>query len=133
MCIILRPHHLLCTQGFEGKGYNNEFASRMSLLVNRFRSEKETEIRISFSTDDLCSHCPNKVSEGVCASQEKVKELDKKVIQNFGLEEKDYCYQELIKEIDSKMAPSLLDNICGKCEWYKSSLCKKNILSGKYV
>ena len=133
MCIILRPHHLLCTQGFAGKGYNNEFTSRMSLLVDRLRSEKETEIRISFSTDDLCSHCPNKVSKDVCVSQEKVKELDNGVIEAFNLKEGKYCYQALIKEIDSKMTPSLLDSICCSCEWYHNSLCQKNILSGRYV
>ena len=33
MGIKLRPHHLLCTQGYSGKGYSEEFVEHMNEVV----------------------------------------------------------------------------------------------------
>ena len=55
----LRPHHLLCTQGYSGKGYSPEFVKNMDAVVRRLRTEQKTPIELVFSTDDLCSCCPD--------------------------------------------------------------------------
>ncbi|SCY29450.1 hypothetical protein SAMN02910370_02003 [Lachnospiraceae bacterium XPB1003] len=125
--IVLRPHHLLCTQGYSGNGYSTEFVEHMNEVVERLRYGDD-RIRITFSTDTLCSCCPNKTGEDQCVSQDKVKKFDGKVTEYFGIEEKEYRYREIIKEVDSKMTSDIMDDICGGCSWYPVSACKKNII-----
>ena len=64
MSIVLRPHHLLCTQGYSGKGYDNDFVAHMTDVVHQLRDVPGTTIHLTFSTDTLCSCCPNKL--GTC-------------------------------------------------------------------
>ena len=124
----LRAHHLLCTQGYSGKGYSDGFVSNMDQIVEQLRGENATEIQIVCSTDDLCGSCPNMLGVNHCEDDSKVKVYDRKVMEYFGLEEKTYIYQELIQQIDEKMTSEMLDDICGNCGWYPVSSCKKNIL-----
>ena len=126
--MLMRPHHLLCTQGFAGKGYSEDFVRNMTYWVERLRGEKDFRVRIIFSTDDLCRFCPQKKGEGLCADDSKVLSFDRKVIEYFQLEEKEYVYQDLIREIDAKMTPEMLEDICGSCSWYQNSLCRRMIL-----
>lgn len=128
--LILRPHHLLCTQGYSGNGYSPEFVEHMNDVVERLR-HGDDRIKITFSTDTLCSCCPNKLGENKCVSQDKVKWFDDKVIEYFGIEEKEYRYREIIKEIDRKMTDGIMDDICMRCSWYPVSACRKNIMSNK--
>ena len=51
MGIKLRPHHLLCTQGYSGKGYSEEFVEHMNEVVAMLRREEPTLIDLTFSTD----------------------------------------------------------------------------------
>lgn len=130
MELKLRPHHLLCTQGYSGKGYDEAFVAHMDQIVHRLRSEEKTPIRLVFSTDELCSCCPNRLGEDLCKSNKKVKAFDAKTAECFHLEEKTYIYQDLIKEIRKTATPEMMDYICSECEWYPVSSCKKNITSG---
>lgn len=125
--ILLRPHHLLCTQGYSGKGYDAAFVAHMDMIVHRLRTEEKTPIRLVFSTDELCSHCPNKLGEDCCSTNEKVKAFDAKTVECFHLEEKVYIYQDLVKEIQKNATPEMMDYICSQCEWAPISACKKNI------
>lgn len=127
----LRPHHLLCTQGFSGKGYSAEFVECMTVITNTLRSAPETIVEIVFSTDDICEKCPMKIGEDLCEHNDKVKLIDKKVIDYFRLEPKVYVYKGIIKQINSKMTSRLMDDICGGCSWYKSSDCSENILTNR--
>ena len=131
MSIKLRPHHLLCTHGYSGKGYSKEFVENMDEVVKRLRTEEATEVTIVFSTDDLCAQCPNRKGTDLCSTQEKVKDFDRKTAEYFGIEEKTYIYQELIQEIDDQMTAERMDDICKGCKWYPVSSCKKNVLAKK--
>lgn len=133
MSILLRPHHLLCTQGYSGKGYDNDFVTHMTDVVHQLRDVPGTTIHLTFSTDTLCSCCPNKLGTDLCDTQEKVKRYDAKTVEYFGLEEKDYVYQDLIREIDAKATPEILADICRDCCWFPISACCKNICEGRYV
>ena len=130
MSIVLRPHHLLCTQGYSGKGYDNDFVAHMTDVVHQLRDVPGTTIRLTFSTDTLCSCCPNKLGEDLCDTQEKVKRYDAKTVEYFGLEEKEYVYQDLIRAIDAKATPEILADICRDCCWFPVSACCKNICEG---
>jgi hypothetical protein len=124
----LRPHHLLCTQGYSGRGYNNDFVENMTAITTHLRTDANAVVEIVFSTDDICSKCPRMVDVDLCESDDKVKRFDKKVVSYFGIEEKSYIYQDIIREINAKMTSGMMDDICGDCEWYPISACKRNIL-----
>ena len=125
--IYLRPHHLLCTQGYSGKGYSDGFVAHMNEVVDALRNQPGTKITLTFSTDTLCSCCPHKEGEDLCDTQEKVKRFDQKVVDYFGLEEKEYTYQDLIRRIDADMTEEMLADICEGCSWFPISACRKNI------
>ena len=79
--IVLRPHHLLCTQGYSGHGYDDAFVEHMNDVVHQLREVPGTRIHLTFSTDTLCSCCPNKLGEDLCDTQEKVKRYDRKTVE----------------------------------------------------
>jgi len=124
----LRPHHLLCTQGYSGRGYNSDFVENMTAITTHLRNNANAVVEIVFSTDDICSKCPRMIDNDLCESDDKVKRLDKKVITYFGIKEKNYIYQDIIREINAEMTSSMMDDICSDCEWYPISACRKNIL-----
>lgn len=126
----LRPHHLLCTQGFRGKGYSSGFVKNMIAVTNRLRTEAHTPIQLVFTTDDLCAHCPQMLGEGLCEDQEKVLWFDGCVVEAFQLEEGEYDYQTLAARIRREMTPELLEHICGRCAWYPVSACRASLLEG---
>ena len=105
----------------------------MNDVVHQLREIPGTRVHLTFSTDTLCSCCPNKLGEDLCDTQEKVKRYDRKTVEYFGLEEKDYVYQDLIRAMDAKATPEMLADICRDCCWFPVSACCKNICSGKYV
>lgn len=127
----LRPHHLLCTQGFSGKGYDDNFVKNMIAVTNYLRNNPNPTVEIVFSTDDICRSCPSKIGENLCEDQDKVNTFDKKVINYFGIEEKQYNYRDITSEINMKITSEIMDDICSTCSWYPISACKKNIVGKK--
>ncbi len=129
----LRPHHLLCTQGFSGMGYDETFRIKMTKITQILRYDSKVEIDLTFSTDDICQSCPRILGINRCADQQKVTAIDEKVIHYFKLIERKYNYQEIIQKIHNEITSAMMDDICSSCSWYRTSACKKNVLSGKYL
>jgi len=121
----LRPHHLLCTQSYEGKGYSDEFVENMNAITARLRGETGVEVEIICSTDEICEKCPRMQDTDYCVTNDKVKRLDSKVMEYFEVEEKTYVYKDIIREIGEKITADILDDICGGCEWYPVSKCRE--------
>lgn len=128
--IELRPHHLLCTQGYSGKGYSLEFVNNMDKIVYNLRNSN-VDIALTFKADNICNCCPNLKLDNKCKSEDKILAMDSKVIKYFNLEEKVYNYNEINSNINSNMNLEIMNDICGNCEWYPISSCKKNILNLK--
>ena len=128
-CIKLRPHHLLCTQGFGGKGYSVAFIKNMTAITGRLRTDASALVEIVFSTDDICRACPKMRGIGVCEDDDKVKLFDAKVAAYFGLKEKIGLYRDFIQDIHIRMTPAMMDDICGECGWYPVSACKRNVMT----
>ncbi|MDO4534606.1 MAG: DUF1284 domain-containing protein [Clostridium perfringens] len=128
--MILRPHHLLCTQSYEGKGYSKEFIDNMNKNIEFLRREKGFKVKIQSVLDNLCISCPNNQGK-VCSTENKVKTMDEKVLKYFDLKEDIYVYKEVINLIQKEITKEILEDICGQCQWYKYGMCKKIIL-GKY-
>lgn len=55
----IRPHHLLCMQGYSGKGYDKGFVANMDMIVGTLRSNPETKIRLLADCDNICKACPH--------------------------------------------------------------------------
>jgi len=125
----LRPHHLLCTQGYSGRGYNDAFVKNLNAITAYLRGDNDASVTLVCSTDDICQACPNKLGENTCATNEKVQRMDELVMHYFGLELRTYRYQDMISQINRSMTSFMLDNICSACHWYPISACRKNILS----
>ena len=126
--IVLRPHHLLCTQTYDGKGYNADFVRNMTLITGRLRSESGIAVDIVFSADDLCAKCPNMQEADLCKDSAKVKRYDEKVANYFGIQQKSYIYREIVAEINVKMTAQMLEDICSDCAWYSVSGCRERLL-----
>lgn len=124
----LRPHHLLCTQGYSGKGYSEIFIKNMNQKVAILRSSEPVEIEIKFGVDDLCDYCPCQTNKGTCVSQKKVQTMDFKIMEYFEIKEGNYIYQDLIQVINKQMTEEKMKDICGQCNWYPISACKYIIL-----
>lgn len=125
--MILRPHHLLCTQSYEGKGYSKEFIANMDEKVELLRYRKDFKIILKSTLDDLCVFCPSNKGD-YCETENKVRFMDEKVLKYFNLKEDVYIYKDVIKNINKKITENILDDICSKCEWYKYDICRNIIL-----
>ena len=83
MNLILRPHHLLCTQSYEGRGYSPQFVENMDKITDVLRKPTPTRICLKRDTDSLCEKCPNKLGENQCRGQDHVKKSMRKFFSIF--------------------------------------------------
>lgn len=60
----LRPHHLLCTQTFTGKGYSADFVENMQAITAFLRRGPDAAIELTFGADCLCAKCPKMSAAG---------------------------------------------------------------------
>jgi hypothetical protein len=120
-----RAHHLLCVQGFQGYGYNEEFTKNMIEVLKNI--DRNPESKIITECDIICTYCPHNIN-GICsqtvASTKKIKKMDLIVLNKLKLKE---GVKGRIKEFIS-LANSTLKNlsdiqeVCGNCNWQKKCL-----------
>ena len=112
--IKLRPHHLLCIEFFEGKGYDLKHIENMHHVINCLN--EEDNFMLIESLDDICSCCPNRIDDK-CKTQDKVLRYDKSMKDMLKLEyEREYSYKE-ISSIVKENIDYLLNNTCKDCQW----------------
>jgi len=62
--IKIRAHHLLCLQGFQGKGYDEDYIKNMASLVSLIQQDsKSILLELTDKTDDFCASCPHSLGE----------------------------------------------------------------------
>lgn len=122
--MTLRFHHLLCTQSYHGEGYSAAFVQGMDAITHRLRTQPQAEIELVFGTDDVCTHCPNRLGQNHCTDNQKVNRLDARTAAAFGLQEGRYTYKELLAKIQRNLTEEALQSICGDCCWYESAGCR---------
>ena len=115
----IRAHHGMCLSFFQGKGYSGEFVENMSRM--KAILEKNPEISLMDSPDDICAACPNRLTEN-CA--EKASRYDREVLRRCGLSVGERLpYREFSRKvIETILRPGVRVEICGDCQW--SSLCR---------
>ena len=75
----LRPHHGMCFQFYEGKGYSADFTDHMGRVIKELETDPEQKVVLKAVTDIVCENCPNNEG-GVCTTQEKVRRYDEEVL-----------------------------------------------------
>lgn len=113
----LRPHHGLCLQFFQGKGYSEEFVENMKKIVDTLG--ENPQIRLVSGADALCRCCPNRVGESDCKSDEKVRGYDQSVLDLCSLDEGEVLpWEEFSSRVTEKILEKRLrENVCGDCQW----------------
>ena len=118
MSRVLRPHHGMCFQFYEGKGYSEDFTDHMGRIIREMEADPSQAVRLKVETDIVCANCPNN-EDGTCSTREKVERYDKEVLKACGLAEGVEIsfakFTELVREriIDA----GIRSNICGDCSW----------------
>ena len=122
-----RPHHFLCTLGFEGKGYSEDFVENFQTIAERLRNSSQgdsTEIRVVDSTDSICSPCPNR-QKTVCTSEQNVRRIDQAHTAILGIKSGDQLsWGEAKALIAKKMTITAFDKACAPCEWKAMGVCQ---------
>lgn len=119
MAIKFRPHHMLCTRFFEGKGYSKDFVVNMTNILNSLDNNRLVEI--VKGKDDLCKCCP-RFNDDKCDDYLKTDKYDELTLKELNLHYGDVInYKEFIKTYD---ANNMIEKICIDCSWY--SICHKD-------
>lgn len=128
----IRGHHLLCLQGFQGYGYNEEFTKNMRLIHEKIANGEEY-IKLVSNIDDICEKCPNNKCE-ICINRDentKIVKMDKIVLEKVLREKNKEYYKgsELFNLINNKLFTKKEDikDICTGCKWYDVCLWAKQI------
>ena len=64
--IVLRPHHLLCVQGFRGLGYSPQFVATMQRVVATLQ-DNAVLVRVEVRADVICQSCPYLTDSHICS------------------------------------------------------------------
>jgi len=123
-----RPHHFLCSLGFQGKGYSDGFVANMSDIIDgRLRAPggDETQIEVVGAADDICGPCPKRRGE-LCESQSKIAALDARHARALGLVTGTrLTWGEAKQRIARRVAPGALSSLCAGCQWLDLGLCER--------
>lgn len=122
-----RPHHFLCSLGFQGKGYSDSFAANMARIVmGRLRTPEggDEVIEVTAATDDICAPCPHRRGTA-CERQEKIAALDAAHARALNLAPGDrLTWAEAQDRIRAQVPPGSLKSLCAGCEWEAYGMCE---------
>jgi hypothetical protein len=123
-----RPHHFLCTLGFEGKGYSDDFVRGFQTIADQLRTQgpqgDQVEIQVTSATDSICAPCPNRRGE-LCETQDKIAALDQAHASVLGLKPGQILnWGEAKRRIASRMTTQAFESSCAPCAWKKLGVCE---------
>ena len=123
----LRPHHALCAQFFEGKGYSEQFVAHMYGVLAEL--DRGVSVTLVDGCDAICAGCPNN-RDGVCETDEKVKVIDRRAIEAMGLLFGDMLPWRDLSALAKEriVAAGKLKDVCRGCEWI--GVCEGERISG---
>ena len=125
--IVYRPHHFLCSIGFQGKGYSLEFTDNMASIVEgrlRAKDGDEQIIQVTGDTDDICAPCPKRRGN-LCESQDKIAALDARHARALGLfVGSSLSWGEAKRRIVKWVPPGSLAQLCAGCQWLEYGICE---------
>lgn len=116
--VALRPHHGLCAQFFEGKGYSEGFVENMTAVLETLGGDPSRPVRLCCEADVICACCPHN-RQGCCESGQKVLDYDAEVLRLCSLREGDtLSWREYCARVEERVIrPGRLRQVCRDCEW----------------
>lgn len=113
----LRPHHSLCISFFKGEGYSAEFVRTMYDRI-AFLNKENPILTLCVGCDIICEGCPNNI-DGICKNNNKVCNIDKRVLDELGLRAGDNIRWNEVKKLayDKIILNSKIKYICADCVW----------------
>ncbi len=130
--IRIRAHHLLCIQGFQGKGYSAQFVENMRQKIDFLNNNPSSKkIQVIDEGDDICASCPH-LEENICSesssAENRIKSMDIMTMNVLGLEcGQEYLFEDILGRIREKISLSNLNKICGPCSWKNACLLYLNL------
>ncbi len=127
--VNLRGHHLICIHTFLGEGYSKAFSENMGDIV-RILKVPTQKIRIVEGLDHICTFCPYSNWVSCLKGNDKVMDMDKKVVSILGIEPRG-TYKSLYLRLKTGEAvhKGLFCDVCAKCEWF-ALYCRPLLCSG---
>ena len=126
--ITFRPHHFLCSLGYQGKGYDDTFTANMDAIVSDGLHQDggdDTVITVTHEADVICAPCPHRRGKG-CASQDKIDGLDARHAERLGLTNGDILtWGEAKDRIATRVSKGDLSILCNTCQWLELGLCEE--------
>lgn len=122
-----RPHHFLCTLGFQGKGYSPKFIANYKAICERLKSEggDDTLITVVGDTDSICSPCPHRRGQ-TCTSQEVISVLDQAHAEVLAIKPGDQLtWEEAKRRLKQNMSLASFDKACASCSWKAMGICEQ--------
>ncbi len=127
--VSFRPHHFLCTLGFQGEGYSDTFVKNFSKIANDLHSDLHGDylIQVTEVSDSICEPCPSRRLD-VCLNEEKVRKLDEahqnilKIIPGDSL-----TWQEAKERIRTNMTLEKFHETCSPCSWKNHGFCEREL------
>ncbi len=118
----LRPHHGVCIQFFQGKGYDAAFVQHMQTVIG-YLDENDPELKLLPGCDTICAHCPHDQG-GICQKAQQVRDYDMQVLRHCRL---DSGCTVRWSDFSSRIRRDILDagkrsEICKDCMW--NSICE---------
>lgn len=132
-----RPHHLLCTLGFRGRGYSGRFVLNYLEIVSQLKEGTLIEIVMESAShdatdaslsneDSICKACPNRVGPLSCKDHEKIRKLDLEHARILKLRPGEVItWAEAKKRLTEFMTTSKHEKACQSCEWRSQGFCKE--------
>lgn len=125
--VYYRPHHFMCTNGFEGKGYSPTFVENFSAIADRLRGESGDDVLIQVvgTTDDICRPCPRR-RDSLCEKQAFIADLDQRHLKALKLSVGQVIsWGEAKKRIIDHISDETFGPLCQGCEWQDMGVCIK--------
>ena len=129
--ICLRPHHLLCLMGFQGKGYSAAFVKRMTEVSALLKRHQDTSVYLRSGVDDLCAACPHSTDEGICDHDDQVRGYDERTLSFLHLCEGTAAFDEWMRQVRESLTADVRTAICGDCAWTEECLLVQSITQEK--
>jgi uncharacterized protein len=129
--IRIRAHHLLCIQGFQGKGYSAEFVENMRQKIDFLKNNPSKRVQITDEWDEICASCPH-LEKNICSesdgAENRIKNMDLMTMNVLGLEcGQEYFFDNIQDKIIKNISLDNLKKICGPCSWNNTCLLYLNL------
>jgi hypothetical protein len=128
-----RPHHFLCTVGYQGKGYSPEFVKNYDSIAADLKKPAGdgTLIQVVEKTDSICAPCPSK-RDDLCETQAKIDQLDRAHANILSIKDGDtLTWGEAKNRIAEFFTEEAFESACAPCSWKALGICKTALVKLK--